>query len=115
MAAELVDGSGDGVWLAELAAVTDSGAVPAAISRALRLAAQPGRPALEALLDALALQDVLIVVDYCEHLIGGSAKTAEAVQPEGRHRSVRPGPPQIPCSRSRRTPAGDARPLHRTR
>ena len=79
VAAELLDGSGDGVWLVELAAVTDEDAVPAAISQALRLAAQPGRPALEALLDALAPQDVLIVVDNCEHLIGGCAKTAEAI------------------------------------
>jgi predicted ATPase/class 3 adenylate cyclase len=79
VAAELLDGSGDGVWLAELAAVTDQDAVPAAISQALRLAAQPGRSTLEALLDALALQDVLIVVDNCEHLIGGCAKTAEAI------------------------------------
>ena len=79
VAAELLDGSGDGVWVVELAAVTDQDAVPAAISQALRLAAQPGRPALEALLDALALQDVLIVVDNCEHLIGGCAKTAEAI------------------------------------
>jgi len=79
VAAELLDGSGDGVWLVELAAVTDEDAVPAAISQALRLAAQPGRPALEALLDALAPQDALIVVDNCEHLIGGCAKTAEAI------------------------------------
>jgi predicted ATPase/class 3 adenylate cyclase len=79
VAAELLDGSGDGVWLAELAAVTDEDAVPAAISRALRLTGQPGRPALEALLDALALQDVLIVLDNCEHLIGGCAKTADAI------------------------------------
>ena len=79
VAAELLDGSGDGVWLVELAAVTDGDAVPTAISRALRLAVNPGRPALEALLDALALQDVLIVVDNCEHLIGGCAKTAEAI------------------------------------
>ena len=34
---------------------------------------------LEALLDALAPQDVLIVLDNCEHLIGGCAKTAEAI------------------------------------
>ena len=79
VAAELLDGSGDGVWLAELAAVTDQDAVPATISQALRLAVQPGRPALEALLDALAPQDVLIVLDNCEHLIGGCAKTAEAI------------------------------------
>ena len=79
VAAELLDGSGDGVWLAELAAITDEGAVPAAISQAMGLAAQPDRPALEALLDALAPQDVLIVLDNCEHLIGGCAKTAEAI------------------------------------
>ncbi|HEV3293315.1 MAG TPA: AAA family ATPase, partial [Streptosporangiaceae bacterium] len=79
VAAELLDGSGDGVWLAELAAVTDQDAVAPAISQALRLAAQPGRPVLEALLDALALQDVLIVLDNCEHLIGGCAKAAEAI------------------------------------
>jgi predicted ATPase/class 3 adenylate cyclase len=79
VAAELLDGSGDGVWLAELAAVTDEDAVPPAISQALRLAVNPGRPALEALLDALAPQDVLIVLDNCEHLIGGCAKTAEAI------------------------------------
>ena len=79
VAAELLDGSGDGVWLVELAAVTGQDAVASAISEALRLAAQPGRPALETLLDALALQDVLIVLDNCEHLIGGCAKTAEAI------------------------------------
>jgi len=80
VAAGLLDGSGDGVWLVELAAVTDQDAVPAAISQALRLAGQPrGRPVLEALLDALTLQDVLIVLDNCEHLIGGCAKTAEAI------------------------------------
>jgi predicted ATPase/class 3 adenylate cyclase len=79
VAAELLDGSGDGVWLAELAAVTDEDLVASAISRALRLAVNPGRPVLEALLDALALQDVLIVLDNCEHLIGGCAKTAEAI------------------------------------
>jgi len=53
--------------------------VAAAILQALRLAVNPGRPALEALLDALAAQDVLIVLDNCEHLIGGCAKTAEAI------------------------------------
>ena len=79
VAAELLDGSGDGVWLVELAAVTDQDAVPTVVWQALRLAARPGQPGLEALLDALAFQDVLIVLDNCEHLIGGCAKTAEAI------------------------------------
>jgi predicted ATPase/class 3 adenylate cyclase len=79
VAAELLDGSGDGVWLVELAAVTNEDAVAPAVSEALRLAAQPGRPVLETLLDALAPQDVLIVLDNCEHLIGACAKTAELI------------------------------------
>jgi predicted ATPase len=79
LATALLDGPRDGVWLVELAAVTDGDAVAPAISQALRLAAQPGRPALEALLDALAPQDVLIVLDNCEHLIGGCAKTTDAI------------------------------------
>jgi predicted ATPase/class 3 adenylate cyclase len=79
LAAELVDGSGDGVWLVELAAVTDEDAVPSAIAAALGMAGRPGRPVVEVLLDALAPQDMLIVLDNCEHLIGGCAKTADAI------------------------------------
>jgi predicted ATPase/class 3 adenylate cyclase len=79
LAAGLLDGSGDGVWLVELAAVADEDAVAPAICQALRIAAQPGRPVLEALLDTLALQEVLIVLDNCEHLIGACAKTADAI------------------------------------
>jgi predicted ATPase/class 3 adenylate cyclase len=79
VAAELLDGSGDGVWLAELAAVSDGDAVPAAVGEALGIGEQPGRTVLDSLLDALAFQSVLIVLDNCEHLIGACAKTAEAI------------------------------------
>jgi predicted ATPase/transcriptional regulator with XRE-family HTH domain len=79
VAAELLDGSGDGVWLAELATVTDPDAVAAVIAGALRMPPQPGRPVLEVLADALGPQDMLIVLDNCEHLIGACAKTAEAI------------------------------------
>jgi predicted ATPase/DNA-binding CsgD family transcriptional regulator len=79
VAGELLNRSGDGTWLVELAAVTDQDAVAPAISQALRIAAQPGRPMLEGLLDSLAHQDVLIVLDNCEHLIGGCAETVEAI------------------------------------
>jgi predicted ATPase/class 3 adenylate cyclase len=79
LAAEFVDASEDGVWLAELAAVTDEDAVPAVICDALRIVRQPGRPALETLLDAFVCQDILVVLDNCEHLIGACAKAADAM------------------------------------
>jgi class 3 adenylate cyclase len=79
LAAGLLDGSGDGVWLVELAAVSDEAAVAPAICQALGMPAQPTRPVLDTLADALAPQDLLIVLDNCEHLIGGCAKTVDAI------------------------------------
>ena len=79
VAAEMLDGAGDGVWLVELAAVSDPDAVPSAIAGALGIAPRPGQAPLEALLDALGPQDILIVLDNCEHLIDACAKTADAL------------------------------------
>jgi predicted ATPase/class 3 adenylate cyclase len=79
VAAEMLEGDGDGVWLVELAAVSDPDAVPSVISGALGIAPRAGRAALEALLDALVPQDILIVLDNCEHLIDACAKTADAL------------------------------------
>ena len=79
VAADMLDGAGDGVWLVELAAVADPEAVPAVISGVLGIAPQARRGALEVLLDALAPQDILIVLDNCEHLIDACAKTADAL------------------------------------
>ena len=79
VAAELLDGSGDGVWLVELAPVSDEDAVPHAIAQALGITSQPARPALEMLVDALTPQRLLIVLDNCEHLIGACAKVADTV------------------------------------
>jgi predicted ATPase/transcriptional regulator with XRE-family HTH domain len=75
----LLDGFADGVWLVELAAVADQDAVAPTVCRALRIPAHPGRPDLDTLADALAPQSVLIVLDNCEHLVGGCAVAAEAI------------------------------------
>ena len=79
MAADLLDGSGDGVWLVELASVSEQGAVVSTISQALGVMGGAGRGALETLLDALSSQDVLMILDNCEHLIDDCAKVADAI------------------------------------
>ena len=79
VAAELLDGSGDGVWLVELAPISSPDGVATAIAETLGAVSEPGRPALETLLDALAPQNILIVLDNCEHLIGACAKVADAI------------------------------------
>ena len=78
-AAEMLDGTGDGVWLVELAAVADPEAVPAVIAGTLGIVPRAGRAGLEALLDALAPLDMLVVLDNCEHLIDACAKVADAL------------------------------------
>jgi len=79
VAAELLDGSGDGVWLVELAAVRDPEDVPAAVASTLGIKEQPGRSMHDALVAALADRNVLVVLDNCEHLVGACAKLAETV------------------------------------
>ena len=79
VAADLLDGSGDGVWLIELAPVTDEDMVALTIAESIGISGQAGRSALESLLDALETQRALIVLDNCEHLIGACAKVADAI------------------------------------
>ena len=63
----------DGAWLAELAPVADPAQVAAVVAAALGVREQPGLPAAEALARALARQQVLLVLDNCEHVIGAAA------------------------------------------
>jgi predicted ATPase/class 3 adenylate cyclase len=79
LAADLLDGSGDGVWLVELAAVADGAGVAPAIAEAVRVSAQQGRPLLESLVDALAPQRMVIVLDNCEHLVDACATVVDTL------------------------------------
>jgi predicted ATPase/DNA-binding CsgD family transcriptional regulator/transcriptional regulator with XRE-family HTH domain len=63
----------DGVWLAELALVRDPALVPAVVAAALGVREQPGLPTAEALTRVLARQQLLLVLDNCEHVIGAAA------------------------------------------
>jgi predicted ATPase len=64
----------DGVWLAELAAVRDPAQVAAVVAAALGIREQPGVPAAGALARVLAGQQLLLVLDNCEHVIGAAAE-----------------------------------------
>ena len=73
LAAEVAVGwqAPDGIWLAELAGITDPAEVPAAVCAALGL-----RPAAEELTSQLADRQLLIVLDNCEHLLDACARLA---------------------------------------
>jgi predicted ATPase/class 3 adenylate cyclase len=63
----------DGAWLVELAPVTDPARVPRTVAAALHLPEQPGRPVEDVLATALATQELLLLLDNCEHLLDAVA------------------------------------------
>jgi predicted ATPase len=63
----------NGVWLVELAALSESTLVPQAVARALGIAEQARRPLVETLVDVLAARRLLLVLDNCEHLLDACA------------------------------------------
>ena len=79
VAGQWVSGRSDGVWLIELAPVTDGKAIPQAMLGALglldaravdRRVGGQARDSTEYLFEVLADADCLLLVDNCEHLIG---------------------------------------------
>ena len=70
----VADRFADAAWLVELAPVRDGGQVPAVVAAALGVREQPGVPVAEAVARVLARQQLLLVLDNCEHVIGAAAE-----------------------------------------
>ena len=68
-----IDGYPDGVWLVELAPVTDPALVPQALARAVGVGEQPRRAITDTLVESLRLRRLLVVLDNCEHLVAACA------------------------------------------
>jgi predicted ATPase/class 3 adenylate cyclase len=79
IAAELLDGNGDGVWLVELAGLSDPDQVVSAIADVFRVKPQADRSVLETLIDALSHRNLLLVLDNCEHVVVACAKACDAI------------------------------------
>jgi predicted ATPase/class 3 adenylate cyclase len=77
--ADLLDGSGDGVWFVELAPLSDPSLVAGTIASTLGLREQPERPVLETLLQYLKRRRLLLILDNCEHVIAETARIAETI------------------------------------
>jgi len=73
VARQVADRFADGAWLVELAPVVDSAQVAVVVAAALGVREQLGLSAVEALARALARQQVLLLLDNCEHVIDAAA------------------------------------------
>jgi predicted ATPase/class 3 adenylate cyclase/DNA-binding CsgD family transcriptional regulator len=79
IAGQLSGEFGDGVWYVDLAPITDPEIVPITVARALGLPDQPGRSTMDTLNRFVAENQMLIVLDNCEHLLDASAALVNAL------------------------------------
>jgi predicted ATPase len=79
VAAQLADEFPDGVWVFELAAVTDPAAVPDAVAAVLGITQQPGKTVIGSVAAALEGRIRLLVFDNCEHVRDAAADLVEAI------------------------------------
>src|SRR6202041_1042106 len=63
----------DGAWLVELGPVQDPAQVASVVATALGVREQPGLSTADAVARVLARQQLLLVLDNCEQVIGGAA------------------------------------------
>ncbi|HET6743566.1 MAG TPA: LuxR C-terminal-related transcriptional regulator [Kribbella sp.] len=76
-AADLAERWPDGVWWADLSALTDGSQLPEAVAAAIGLLVEPGD---RLLIGQLRTKRALICLDNCEHIIDGVAEFVAALQ-----------------------------------
>ena len=77
LGSQLVSEFKDGVWLVELAPISDPALVLQAIASALDVRETPGTPLKSILHDFLREKQLLLILDNCEHLVDASAQAAD--------------------------------------
>jgi len=78
-AAEMLYEYPDGVWLVDLAALSDGDLVPQSLASALGVREEPGRLLADTLVAHLRDRQSLLLLDNCEHLVDACAQLAEGL------------------------------------
>ncbi|HEX9094647.1 MAG TPA: BTAD domain-containing putative transcriptional regulator [Candidatus Dormibacteraeota bacterium] len=78
-AAKLIEGFKDGVWLVELASISQPELVVQAAAEALGVREEAGRPIVKTLCDWLRDKSLLLLLDNCEHLVPAVVSLADQV------------------------------------
>jgi non-specific serine/threonine protein kinase len=76
---EVTQGFEDGVWLVELAALSDPDLVPRAVASVLGMREAPEGALVDAICDHLSSAETLLILDNCEHLVDACAAFAGTV------------------------------------
>jgi predicted ATPase/DNA-binding XRE family transcriptional regulator len=79
VASELPTNSFDGIWLVELASLSEGSLIASTIATSMGIKLSPTEEPLHALTSNLATKKVLILLDNCEHLVEASAALTYSV------------------------------------
>jgi class 3 adenylate cyclase len=79
LGADVLDRFPDGVWIADLAPITDPELVSSVVAKALGVSQAQARPIEETLTQSLKQKHLLIILDSCEHVLGAAAALADAI------------------------------------
>ncbi len=79
VASELLPEYPIGVWLVELAPLTNPALVPQSVCATLGVTPEGGTSALDALINYMRSKKILLVVDNCEHLIDACAQLCDSL------------------------------------
>lgn len=79
VAADLLEEYPDGVWLVELATLSEPALIPQTVASVLKVREQAGCSLLSTLIDFLQPKQLLLVLDNCEHLVEACAQFIEVL------------------------------------
>jgi predicted ATPase/DNA-binding SARP family transcriptional activator len=79
VARDLAEAYPEGVWLVELASLSEEALVPKAVAEALEVAERPAEPLADTLAEVLGSRELLLVMDNCEHLLEASARLVDVL------------------------------------
>jgi predicted ATPase/class 3 adenylate cyclase len=82
----LLDEYRDGVFLVELAPISDPRLIPATVADAIGVKAEGRRPALDTLRDQVRDREMLLVMDNFEHVVAGATVAADLLDAAPRMR-----------------------------
>ena len=77
--ADLLDRYEDGVWLVELAPLSDGEMIPSAVASIFHVGEAANRTLTEAIVHALKSRRALIIFDNCEHVVEPAARLIDAI------------------------------------
>jgi len=88
LTADSLEQFADGVWLVELAPLSDPGLVPQTVATVLGLKEESGKPISQMLTEHLKDKRLLLLLDNCEHLLDGCANLVDALMRQCPHLTI---------------------------